>query len=228
MITTCIFDAYGTLFDVASAARALAQDPRYGDFANHWVKVANTWRLKQLQYTWLRTLMGQYQDFWKVTQDGLDFALEESGIENPELREQLLALYWNLAAYPEVPELLETLKSQGYKTGILSNGAPEMLCGAVESAHIGAVLDGVISVEDIQIYKPDMRVYQLVLDRFNCTADQVLFVSSNGWDIAGSSSFGFNTLWVNRNDEPVDRLDTGPKWTARDLSGIPTLLKGLT
>jgi 2-haloacid dehalogenase len=228
MITTCIFDAYGTLFDVASAARAVANEKGQSEFAEHWEKIANTWRLKQLQYTWLRTIMGQHQDFWQVTKDGLDFALEESSMTDDTLRERLLALYWELAAYPEVPELLSSLKSRGLNTGILSNGSPEMLNGAVQSAHLTKLLDTVISVESIGVYKPDMRVYQMVLDHFKCATDQVLFVSSNGWDIAGSCSFGFNTLWVNRTGDPVDRLDAGPKWIANDLTGIPALLKGLT
>ncbi len=225
MITTCIFDAYGTLFDVASAARAVG-DQR-ADFAPHWVRVATTWRLKQLQYTWLRRITNQHKDFWTVTQDGLDFALEESGLDDTELRDVLLALYWKLAAYNEVPSMLGALKSAGYNTGILSNGSPDMLDGAVKSADLGGVLDAVISVEDIKVYKPDMAVYQLVLDRFNCDAEQVLFVSSNGWDVAGSSAFGFNTLWVNRAGDPMDRLDNKPRWVADDLTGIPALLEGL-
>ena len=225
MITTCIFDAYGTLFDVASAARAVG-DVR-PNFAPHWVRVATTWRLKQLQYTWLRRITNQHKEFWAVTQDGLDFALEESGLNDPDLRDALLALYWKLAAFEEVPLMLSALKEAGYNTGILSNGSPAMLDGAVSSARLGDVLDAVISVEDIKIYKPDMAVYQLVLDRFKCDADQVLFVSSNGWDVAGSSAFGFNTLWVNRAGDPVDRLDNKPRWVASDLVGIPALLENL-
>jgi 2-haloacid dehalogenase len=225
MITTCIFDAYGTLFDVASAARAVGD--KRADFAPHWVRVATTWRLKQLQYTWLRRITDQHKDFWAVTQDGLDFALEESGLDDPDLRAALLALYWELAAYPEVPAMLSTLKDAGYNTGILSNGSPDMLNGAVQSAALGDVLDAVISVEDIKIFKPDMAVYRLVVDRFECTPDQVLFVSSNGWDVAGSAAFGFNTLWVNRAAEPQDRLDNGPRWVASDLMGVPALLEGL-
>jgi 2-haloacid dehalogenase len=183
--------------------------------------------LKQLQYTWLRRITNQHKDFWAVTQDGLDFALEESGLDDGDLRDALLALYWKLAAYGEVPAMLSSLKSAGYNTGILSNGSPDMLDGAVSSAALSDVLDAVISVEDIKVYKPDMAVYQMVLDRFQCNADQVLFVSSNGWDVAGSSAFGFNTLWVNRAGEPVDRLDNGPRWVASDLTGIPALLEGL-
>ena len=225
MITTCIFEAYGTLFDVASAARAVGENRP--DYAPHWARVATTWRLKQLQYTWLRRITNQHKDFWAVTQDGLDFALEESGLNDPKLREVLLALYWELTAYGEVPAMLMALKDAGYNTGILSNGSPDMLDGAVSSAGLGDVLDTMISVEDIKVYKPDMAVYQMVLDRFECNADQVLFVSSNGWDVAGSAAFGFSTLWVNRAGEPQDRLENGPRWVAPDLTGIPALLEGL-
>jgi len=228
MITTCIFDAYGTLFDVGSAARAVAESPEHPEFKNCWTKVANTWRLKQLQYTWLRNIMDQHQSFWQLTQDGLDFALEESQMTDPKLRERLLALYWELAAYQEVPKMLSNLITDGYQTGILSNGSHDMLNGAVKSAGLNDMLNAVISIEDIGIYKPDTRVYQMVLDRFNCTPEQVLFVSSNGWDVAGSSSFGFQTLWVNRAGDPMDRLDGKPRWVENDLSNIPTLLKGLT
>ena len=227
MITTCIFDAYGTLFDVKSAARAVADEKNHITFAKHWVKVANTWRSKQLQYTWLRTIMNQYSDFWQVTKDGLDFALEESGIQSSELRERLLALYWKLSAYPEVLGLLSNLKSNGYNTGILSNGSPEMLNSAVNSAGLNDFLDAVLSVDKIGIYKPSRHVYQMVLDNFKCTAEKILFVSSNSWDVAGSTKFGFQTLWVNRDNEPPDRLDTNPPWTAKSLVGIPTLLKDL-
>lgn len=227
MITTCIFDAYGTLFDVASAARKLADSPEHPEFKDHWIKVANTWRLKQLQYTWLRNIMDQHQSFWQLTQDGLDFALEESQLTDPLLRERLLALYWELEAYKEVPGMLSSLIADGYQVGILSNGSHDMLNGAVKSAGLNDMLNSVISIEDIGIYKPDTRVYQMVLDRFDCSPEQVLFVSSNGWDVAGSSSFGFQTLWVNRAGDPLDRLDGNPKWIEDDLSNIPTLLKGL-
>lgn len=227
MITTCIFDAYGTLFDVASAARAVAHENGRDVFKERWVKVATSWRLKQLQYTWLRNIMHQHTDFWTLTQDGLDFALEESGLDDAELRERLLALYWELAPYDEVPKMLKFLKQDGYQTGILSNGTPEMIDAAVKSASLSNELDAVLSVESIGVYKPDTRVYQMVLDRFKCNADQVLFVSSNGWDIAGSSAFGFKTLWVNRTSEPVDRLDSGPWKIAPDLTDIPKLLKDL-
>lgn len=227
-ITTCIFDAYGTLFDVAAAARRAASEPGREAFAKVWVKVATDWRLKQLQYTWLRAIMDAHTDFWEVTQNGLDYALEASDLSvDKELRERLLALYWELAAYEEVPQMLMDLKTAGLQTGILSNGSPDMLNGAVKSAGLTEVLDDVLSVEDVGIFKPDPRIYQMVCDRFDCTPDEVLFVSSNGWDASGATKFGFQTVWVNRAGEPVDRLPWVPKNILKTLHSIPDLAKAL-
>ena len=220
-VKTCVFDAYGTLFDVAAAAREAAAEPGRESFADHWPRVANDWRLKQLQYTWLRAITGAHTDFWQVTKDGLDWALEASGLGDPELRERLLQLYWELSAYPEVHGMLKTLKQLQFETAILSNGSPQMLSGAVESAGLGDLLDDVLSVESVGIFKPDHRVYQLVLDRFDCAPDEVLFVSSNGWDAAGAAGFGFQTGWVNRAQEPVDRLPWTPHHILSDLTDIP-------
>lgn len=223
-ITTCIFDAYGTLFDVAAAARTVANEPGRERFAEAWPQIAEAWRLKQLQYTWLRAVMGQHCDFWDVTQDGLDWALEAKGLDgDAELRERLLALYWELEAYPEVPEILTKLKGQGMNTAILSNGSPAMLDGAVQSAGIGDVLDDVLSVESVGIFKPADVVYDLVCGRFGCVKDEVLFVSSNGWDAAAAAGYGFTTAWVNRAGEPVDRLPARPHHVLDDLTGIPGL-----
>ncbi len=223
-ITTCIFDAYGTLFDVAAAAREAAAEPGREAFAQHWQKVANDWRLKQLQYTWLRAVADAHTDFWEVTQNGLDWALEASGLQDdPELRERLLALYWELSAYPEVPNMLAKLKAAGMNTAILSNGSPDMLNGAVDSAGVQEFLDDVLSVEDVQIFKPAAVVYDLVGQRFNCAKDEVLFVSSNGWDAGCATGYGFTTAWVNRAGEPVDRLPWTPHHILSDLTSIPDL-----
>jgi 2-haloacid dehalogenase len=223
-ITTCIFDAYGTLFDVAAAARVAAGEPDAGDLAQRWPALAEAWRLKQLQYTWLRAITGAHTDFWAVTQDGLDWALEATGLDgNAALRERLLALYWELQAYPEVPAMLSALKQAGLNTAILSNGSPDMLQGAVASAGIGDLLDDVLSVESVGIFKPAATVYDLVGQRFGCAKDEVLFVSSNGWDAAGASGYGFETAWVNRAGDPVDRLPWRPKHSLRDLVSIPAL-----
>ncbi len=226
-ITTCIFDAYGTLFDVAAAAREAAEEPGNEDLARVWQKLANDWRLKQLQYTWLRAVIGDHTDFWEVTQNGLDWAMEASGLESPELRERLLQLYWELSAYPEVPAMLATLKQNNMNTAILSNGSPEMLSGAVDSAAIGGVLDDVLSVEDVGVFKPHGSVYELVCKRFDCDRSEVLFVSSNGWDAAAAAGFGFVTAWVNRAGEPVDRLPSKPAHILSDLTTIPNLAEGL-
>ena len=225
-IKVCVFDAYGTLFDVAAAARALAEEPGREAFAGVWQQVAADWRNKQLSYSWLRAVARDYVDFWQVTQDGLDWALERSGVAEPDLREALLGLYWTLAAYPEVPGMLAALKAAGLQTAILSNGNMAMLDGAVESAGIGGDLDAVLSVEGVGIFKPDARVYDLVGQRFGCARDEVLFVSSNGWDASFAAAYGFDTLWVNRAGEPVDRLSGKPGREAADLTGVPAIAGG--
>jgi 2-haloacid dehalogenase len=222
-ITTCIFDAYGTLFDVAAAAREAAAEPGREAFARIWPKVANDWRLKQLQYTWLRAVADAHTDFWEVTQNGLDWALEANNLSDPDLRARLLALYWELSAYPDVPEMLTALKAAGLNTAILSNGSPEMLQGAVSSAGLGDVLDDVLSVQDVGVFKPHRSVYQMVLDRFGGTAEQVLFVSSNGWDAAAAAGFGFHSVWANRAGEPMDRLPWTPQTVVDDLTTIADL-----
>jgi len=223
-ITTCIFDAYGTLFDVAAAARQAAQEPAFPALKDRWADVANQWRLKQLQYTWLRALTDAHTDFWDVTQNGLDWALEANGLDgDPALRARLLALYWELQAYPEVAGMLSALKAGGLQTAILSNGSPEMLAGAVKSAGIGEVLDDTLSVQSIGVFKPDHRVYDMVGTRFGCARDEVLFVSSNGWDAAAAAGYGFETAWANRAGEPIDRLPWVPAHIVSDLTNIPQL-----
>ncbi|WP_170460240.1 haloacid dehalogenase type II [Ruegeria arenilitoris] len=223
-ITTCVFDAYGTLFDVAAAARQAAAEPGQDALRDKWPELANHWRLKQLQYTWLRAVADAHADFWDVTQDGLDWALEATGLQgDPALRQRLLDLYWELQAYPEVPAMLKALKDGGMQTAILSNGSPPMLEGAVRSAGIGGVLDDILSVESVGVFKPHARVYDLVCDRFGCERSNVLFVSSNGWDAAGASGYGFVTAWVNRASEPMDRLPWTPAHVLSDLTSIPEL-----
>ena len=223
-ITTCIFDAYGTLFDVSAAARAAAAEPGHTALRDTWQTVALDWRTKQLQYTWLRAITGDHCDFWQVTQDGLDWALEASGIAAPETRERLLALYWELAAYPEVPQMLATLKDRGLNTAILSNGSPDMLSGAVTSAGLEALLDDTLSVQSVGIFKPAPQVYDLVGERFGVAKDEVLFVSSNGWDAAGAAGYGFTTVWVNRAGDPMDRLPARPHHVMSNLTTIPDLI----
>jgi 2-haloacid dehalogenase len=227
-ITTCIFDAYGTLFDVTAATREMAAQPGQEEFAKHADALAATWRQKQLQYSWIRALVGAPADFWQVTQDGLDFTLEAAGLsEDFLLRETLLALYWELQAYPEAVQVLTDLKQQGMNVGILSNGTADMLEGAVDRAELGEFLDAVLSVETVGIFKPHSSVYDLVGQKFNCTPKEVLFASSNGWDAAGAAGYGFQTVWVNRADEPMDRLPWTPQTTVSDLTPIPDLAGNL-
>lgn len=223
-ITTCVFDAYGTLFDVAAAARQAAAEPEFAAMVDSWPSVAEHWRHKQLQYTWLRAITGAHTDFWQVTKEALDWTLEKTGHDNDQaLRERLLALYWELQSYPEVPAMLHGLKRAGLNTAILSNGSPDMLEGAVESAQISGALDDCLSVESVGVFKPDASVYDLVGQRFGCRKTEVLFVSSNGWDAAGAAGYGFETVWVNRAGDPVDRLPWTPKHVVSDLTGIPAL-----
>lgn len=223
-ITSCIFDAYGTLFDVNAAARAVATMPGQDGFAVVWEQIAADWRNKQLQYTWLRTLTGAHCDFWQVTQDGLDWALERAGQQDPGLRAQLLDLYRRLPAYPEAAGVLAALKQAGIARAILSNGSPDMLAAAVTSAGLGDLLDDVLSVEDVGRFKPHRAVYDLVGARFGTAPDQVLFVSSNGWDIAGAAAYGFQTIWINRAGDPVDRMPGRPDHIAHDLTAVPAHL----
>lgn len=221
--TVYVFDAYGTLFDVNSAARKASLEPAHADLAAAWPSVSANWRRKQLEYTWLRATANRHCDFWQVTEDGLDWALEAAGITSDATRARLLALYRELDAYPEVIPMLQTLKARGARTASLSNGSPDMLDAAVGSAGLAPYLDAVLSVEDVGVFKPHDRVYDLVGAYFDCTKSDVLFVSSNGWDAAGAAGYGFQTAWVNRAGDPVDRLYATPHHILKDLTTIPDL-----
>lgn len=223
MITTCVFDAYGTLFDVSSAARQAAKDPGHEAIAETWQDLSAHWRAKQLQYTWLRAITGDHTDFWTVTQNALDWAMEAVGLDDPSHRARLLELYWQLGAYPEVPKVLKALRESGKHTAILSNGSPDMLDGAVNSAKIGGLLDAILSVESVQVFKPNAHVYDLVGSHFGTKPHEVLFISSNGWDVAAAAAYGFQTAWVNRANDPVDRLPGHPDHTLPTLTTIPSL-----
>ena len=220
------FDAYGTLFDVAAAARDLATEPGREGFAEVWPQVAADWRLKQLQYSWAQGHHRRSLRFLgRSRRTGSTGRWRAVGQQGADLREALLGLYWRLPAYPEVPGMLARLKGAGLSTAILSNGSPDMLSGAVESAGIRAFLDDVLSVEAVGVFKPARAVYDLVGARFSCVPGEVLFVSSNGWDAAAASSYGFRTLWVNRAYEPIDNLPGRPAHEAADLTGVPALLE---
>ncbi len=218
-ISVCVFDAYGTLFDVASAAHRLE-----GRLNGKAADLAALWRTKQLEYTWLRSLMGVHADFWHVTGDGLDHALDALGLADPMLREDLMALYRRLDAYTEVPEVLNQVRTAGLKTAILSNGAPGMLSDAVSSAGIGNLLDACLSVEQVGIFKPHPDTYRLATKRFDVAPGQICFMSSNAWDVAGAAQFGFQVVWINRFGAVPERLPMGPKVVLDSLHGLTDLL----
>lgn len=210
-----VFDAYGTLFDVhaAAAAQKDAIGPAFGT-------LSQTWRTKHLEYSWIYALTGRDASFWTLTQRSLDFAIASIGGVPSGVRAKLLAAYRQMDAYPEVPQVMKSLKAGGAQLAILSNGDPDMLTDAVTSAGLAGLFDAVLSVRDAGIFKPDMAVYRLVLDRFGGTANDVSFQSSNRWDIAGAEVFGFRTVWVNRNDAPDEYPDMAADHIVRDLNAL--------
>ncbi len=218
-IGACVFDAYGTLFDVHSAVGR--SGGALGDKAG---PVSALWRQKQLEYTWLRSLMGAYADFWQVTGEGLDYALAANGIEDAALRQRLMDLYLGLDAYPDVADALDRLRAGGRKTAILSNGAPNMLRAAVDSADLGSRLDAALSVDELRAFKPNPRVYQLAVDRLGVEAGRICFVSTNGWDAAGAAYFGFKVAWLNRFGQQPERLPGAPAAVIETLAELPDLL----
>lgn len=210
-----VFDAYGTLFDVHAAVRRHAA--AVGPDAD---RLSALWRQKQLEYSWVRALAGQYRDFWALTEDALDFAFDKTPSAARESRADLLSAYRTLDAYPEVIDVLTTLRAAGAKTAILSNGSPDMLTAAVDGAGIAALLDAVISVDELRVFKPLPAVYELVTNEFRLFPDAVSFQSSNRWDIAGAAAFGFRTVWINRAGEPDEYRDLAPAVTLRSLTGL--------
>jgi len=219
-IRACVFDAYGTLFDVHAPMRKLA--PEIGEKAE---EISQLWRQKQLEYTWLRSLMGVHADFWHVTGDALDYALARHGIEEPGLKDEIMALYLKLDAYPEVAEALEAVKAKGKLTAILSNGSPSMLEAAVRHAGLEKHFNFVLSVEDVGIYKPSRRVYRHAMQKLQIhEAGAVCFVSANTWDAQGAAQFGFQSVRVDRFGLIDDRIPGRPAATIGDLSGLVGLL----
>lgn len=218
-VRACIFDAYGTLFDFGSAA-AGCQDV-LGERAP---ALTALWRDKQLQYTWLRSLQGRHADLWQITGDSLDFALETLGIAGAGLRQRLMDLYLTLRAFPEVPAMLKQLREAGLKTAILSNGTPKMLATAVDSANIAHLLDAVISVEEVGVFKPHPNVYQRALDRLGVAATAVTFQSSNAWDAYAASAFGMRVVWCNRYGQRPERLPGRPDHIIASLAELPALV----
>jgi len=220
-IRACVFDAYGTLFDYNSAAMR-CKDALAGNLD----RLNALWREKQLQYTWLRSLQGRHVDFWQVTGDALDFAMEEIDMADGALRQRLMNLYLTLDTFPEVPEVLRRLKSAGLRTAILSNGSPSMLQAAVASAKIGEWLDAVLSVEEVGVYKTHPSVYQLAVDRLGLAPGAISFQSSNAWDAYAASAFGMRAVWCNRYGQPRERLPGAPDREIKSLIELPALVCG--
>ena len=218
-ISACVFDAYGTLFDVSSVARG-AQDA----LGERWQALSELWRTKQLQYTWLRGLGGHHADFWQVTGDALDFAMGTLGIKDDALRARLMDLYLRIAAYPEVPAMLAELKSRGIKLAILSNGTPRMLAAAVANSGIAEYFDAVLSVEQVGVFKPHPSVYGMAPQRLKVNKEQICFLSSNGWDAFAAKAFGFRVLWCNRFGQMPERLPGTPDGEITDLAMLPARL----
>lgn len=218
-IEACVFDAYGTLFDVNSAARS-AQSA----LGEKWQPLAELWRAKQLQYTWLRGLSGHHADFWKVTRDSLDFALESLDLQDEALAERLMNLYLSLHAYPEVLETLKRLKASGMKLAILSNGTPAMLASAATNAGIADMFDAILSVEEVRVYKPHPSVYELACKRLHQSASAICFLSSNGWDAYSAQAFGLRVLWCNRLNQASERIPQTPDGQISSLAELPQIV----
>ncbi len=218
-IGACVFDAYGTLFDFNAAAK------RCRDELGHKADpLSALWRTKQMEYTWQRSLLGRYVDFWQVTGDGLDFAMSALDIDNAALRDKLMNLYMELDTFPEVVDVLSRLKEGGFKTAILSNGSPRMLEAAVDSAGIAGLLDAVLSVEQVGIYKPHPSVYQMATDWLGASASNICYQSSNAWDAFCPAALGFQVVWCNRYGQRPERLPGEPVAEVRTLAELPPLL----
>ena len=216
-IKAIIFDAYGTLFDVNSAAEKCKD--RIGD---KWEGFANYWRTTQLEYTWLRSLMKRHKDFWQITEESLDKSIKTYKID-PSMKNDLLDLYKALSPYEEVQEVLKKLKEKNFKLAILSNGTPSLLDGLVKSNNFENLFDDLFSIEQVGIYKPDSKVYDMPIKKYQIQKNDVVFLSANTWDVSGGGNYGYNSIWVNRNNNIFDNLDFVPKYqikTLRDLLDI--------
>jgi 2-haloacid dehalogenase len=218
-VQACVFDAYGTLLDFASAARNCREIP-----AEQVGPLTVLWRDKQLQYTWLRAVQGLHADFWQVTGDALDYTLETLGLAAPALRDRLMRLYLELETFPEVPEVLTRLKRAGMRMAILSNGSPQMLDAVVTAAKLGPLFDAVLSVEEVGVFKPDRKVYQLAVDRLGVPAGAISFQSSNPWDAYAAKAFGMQVVWCNRYGQRRERLPGTPDRQIKTLAEFPALV----
>ena len=213
-IKAIIFDAYGTLFDVNSAAEKCK-----GKIGDKWEDFANYWRTTQLEYTWLRSLMNRHKDFWKITEDSLDKSMKFFKIDN-SMRNDLLDLYKVLSPFSEVKETLNKLKKKDFKLAILSNGTPSLLGDLVKNNNLENIFDDIFSIEEVGIFKPDSKVYELPVNKYNIKKDEILFLSANTWDVSGGGNYGYNSVWVNRNKNIFDNLDYQPLNEIHDLSEL--------
>ncbi len=217
-IKAIIFDAYGTLFDVNSAAEKCKD--KIGD---KWEGFANYWRTTQLEYTWLRSLMKRHKDFWQVTEDSLDKSMKTYEIDS-SMRKELLDLYKSLSPFKEVPEVLKSLKEKDYKLAILSNGTPSLLDELVKSNNLENIFNDIFSIEEVGVYKPESKVYDLPIKQYQIQTNEVAFLSANSWDVSGGGNYGYNSIWVNRSNNTFDNLDYVPKHQIKDLSKLLDIL----
>ena len=214
-----IFDAYGTLFDVNSAANSCKKE-----IGENWESFSNYWRTTQLEYTWLRSLMDRHKDFWTITEDSLDKSMKKFNI-NLSLKKDLLSLYKKLSTFPEVMDVLKKLKNEKVKLAILSNGTYDLLEELVVRNHLENIFDDIFSIEDVKVFKPNSKVYNLPIKRYNFEKDEIFFLSSNTWDVSGAGNFGFNAIWVNRNHSIFDNLDFKPKIEIKNLLELIDIIK---
>ena len=217
-IKAIIFDAYGTLFDVNSAAEKCKE--KIGD---KWEGFSNYWRITQLEYTWLRSLMKRHKDFWKITEDSLDKSMKAYKIDS-SMKNELLYLYKILSPFNEVPEVLKTLKKKNLKLAILSNGTPSLLNQLIKSNNLENIFSDIFSIEEVGIYKPDSKVYDMPIKKYQIKKEEVLFLSSNTWDVSGGGNYGYNSIWVNRNNNIFDNLDYKPKNEIKNLTELLAII----
>ena len=209
-----VFDAYGTLFDVNSAAEKCKD--KIGD---QWETFANYWRTTQLEYTWLRSLMKKHKDFWQITEDSLDKSMLTFKIDK-SMRNELLNLYKELSTFPEVKSVLEELKKKSIKLAILSNGTPSLLSNLVKNSNLENLFDDVFSIEEVKIYKPDPKVYDIPINKYKVKKEEITFLSANTWDVSGGGNYGYNAIWVNRTNNVFDKLDYKPKYEVKNLKEL--------
>lgn len=222
-VKICLFDAYGTLFDVTAAARRASEEPGQEDLAAYWSAIAGQWRRKQLEYSWQLTIRNETCDFWQVTQAALDWVLEAEGLQDDHLRERLLALYWQLEAYQDVPATLSCLAQRGLRSAIVSNGSADMLANAVNAAGIRDQIATIISAETIGVFKPSPRIYDHACHTLGTTPEEIALITSNSWEACAAAAYGFRTIWLNRTTLPMEHLPGTPDHQLRDLSHLPEL-----